>query len=174
MSCVHESWAGGEEGRNAAMAGEAGRSRGAAAAPGGSWGWGRAACTGNTACRAVRANFRGGIGRTPRGQALHTFAAAGSVVRWVGATQPVSCLPRPARREARGEGKNSTAVLPGALAPWARDFLSRAVPPRPTVAAAPRLCLPMHRPAPSVRAIPCGAVPGNSSPSVPSKSKSGW
>lgn len=154
--------------------------RGEAAMPGEA-GWGRCSsppegagampALGTAAGRTVRANFRGGIRKTPCGQALHAFTSTGSGVRRVGATQPVSCLLRPAGREARGAGKNSTAVLPGAPAPRARDFLRRAVPPWLAVDAAPqphagRLLVPV----PSCEA----RCQGIASPSVPSKSKSWW
>lgn len=67
-----------------------------------------------------------------------------------------SCLPQPAGREARGEGKNSTAVLPGARL-RGQGF--------PEQGGAPRLAgmrrLPLHRrlrvPAPSP-AAPCRGI----------------
>lgn len=96
MSCAHESRAGWEGRRNAAMTA-------------GGWEvWGSAAHTppegagavpvlGMAACGMVRANFRGGMGRKPRDQALRALAATGSVVR--SRSRPARILSPAARRE---------------------------------------------------------------------------
>lgn len=54
----------------------------------------------------------------------------------------------------RDEGKNSTAVLPGAPAPPAgQGFPEQGGAPWPTVFAAPRPCLAAHQPAPGACTI---------------------
>lgn len=86
---------------------------------GGTGRWGRAAeppegagaVLEAAACGMPGANFGGGMGRAPRSRAPH---AAGPERSAEPEPSSPSCLPQPGGTEARAEGKNSTAPLPGA------------------------------------------------------------